>query len=74
MDDFIEQMADIIELDADEISSEHPFREYEAWDSLAVLSTLALIEEDYDVAVSNDELRGVSTLQQLWDLVQAKRD
>ena len=73
MNDFLEQMADIVEVDEDEMDVEQPFRDYEAWDSLAVLSTLALIEEDYDVVVSNEELRGVTTLKQLWDLVQSKQ-
>jgi len=73
MNDFLEQMADIVEVDEDEMDAEQPFRDYEAWDSLAVLSTLALIEEDYDVVVSNEELRGVTTLKQLWDLVQSKQ-
>lgn len=51
---FYEEMAEILDVDVSEISPTYELGE--AWDSLAIVSTIALIDELYDRAVSPDGL------------------
>lgn len=56
-----------------EFKPELRFRDLEEWDSLSALSVIAMIDEKYEVQLSGDELRSVSTLQELFDLVESKK-
>lgn len=71
--DFINHFEDV--LDSTDISSLNPetnFRELEEWSSLAALSTMAMISDEYDVSITADEMRSTTTFQQLFDLVSSK--
>lgn len=60
MSDFYEGMAEILDADASEIRPDYELGE--AWDSLAVVSTIALIDELYDRSVSPDALGQCKTV------------
>lgn len=60
MSEFYEGMAEILEVDAGEIGPDYELGE--AWDSLAIVSTIALIDEVYDKAVGADILEGCKTV------------
>lgn len=49
------------------------FRSYEEWDSIANLSVIALIDEEYDVVIENSDFKNINTLQELWDKIQQKK-
>ena len=51
---FIELIKETIEIEED-IKFIDKFREYEEWDSLAVLSMLAMINEEFDIDVWYEE-------------------
>ncbi|MGK0186241.1 MAG: acyl carrier protein [Verrucomicrobiales bacterium] len=42
------------------------------WDSLAVLSCIAFIDNDYDIRISGQELRDCETLSAIFELVRSK--
>ena len=66
MSELYDGMAEILDVDASEISPD--FEMGEAWDSLAIVSTIALIDELYDRAVSPDalgECRTVGAIEKL---------
>jgi acyl carrier protein len=69
MSEFYEGMAEILEVDASEIGPDYPLGE--AWDSLAIVSTIALIDELYDRAVSPDALGGCTTVGEIEALATA---
>ena len=48
------------------------FRELEEWDSLSALSVIAMIDEEYDIQITGADLRGVTTIKELFDLVVSK--
>ncbi len=48
------------------------FRELECWSSLTALNVLMMIDEEYGVALTADEMRKANTVQELFDLVQSK--
>ena len=69
MSDFRSGLAEVLEVDAGEL--EDGFELGELWDSLAVVSTLALIDEVHDVSVSAEDLAECKTVGDINKLVDA---
>lgn len=70
---FIEHFsAQFEETDASVFTAETKFRELDEWSSLTALSTLAMIDEEYDIQLSPAEMRTTNTIQELFDLVSSK--
>jgi acyl carrier protein len=55
------------------ILSETQFRNLESWDSLTALTLLAMIDSDYDVAISANELRMCNKASEIFDLIKKKK-
>lgn len=70
MSEFYEGLADIFEVDASEITPEFVL-DSEIWDSLAVVSTIALIDEVFDKTVSGEALSNCKTVGDLDRVAQA---
>lgn len=60
MSEFYEGMAEILDVDVSAIGPDYELGE--AWDSLAIVSTIALIDELYDRSVSPDALGECTTV------------
>lgn len=61
MSDFYEGMAEILEVDASSVHAGLALDEGN-WDSLAIVSTIALIDEIYDTAVAGEALEQCKTV------------
>lgn len=71
--EFIENFADQFdETDPAEISATTNFRELDEWSSLSALAVLGMIDDEYDVQLKGNEMRGANTIQELFDLVTSK--
>ena len=68
MDNFIEKFAEAIERDG-EIKMEDNFREYDEWNSLAYLSIIAFMDEEYGVQIEEEEFKQLKTVQDLYNAV-----
>ena len=69
MDSFIEKFADLFEdVDASTLSADTKFRELEEWDSIAALSVIGMIDEEYGVTLSAADMRACTTLVDLYRL------
>lgn len=66
MDNFLELMAEIMEVDADSISAETEFREACDFDSLMGFSMICMIEEEYGAVVAVDQFRASKTIGDLF--------
>lgn len=55
-----------------EISLSDNFRDYEDWDSLAYLSMIAALDEEFGVEIENEEFEKLETVQDLVNAVKAK--
>lgn len=55
-----------------EIELTDTFRDYEDWDSLAYLSMIAALDEEFGVEIENEEFEKLETVQDLLDAVKAK--
>jgi acyl carrier protein len=69
--EFYKTLADI--LDTDEVKPENVLKEFSEWDSLSVLSVLAMADSKYGVIIRPEEIRNVVTVADLIQLVEAKR-
>lgn len=71
--DFIQNFADQFEeTEQDVFAPETNYRDLDEWSSLIGLSVLAMIDEEYDVQLKGEEMRGTKTIQELFDLVSSK--
>lgn len=68
--EFIEKLADAIEVEAPEtLTPETNFRELDEWSSLSALSVIALADEEFDKELSGNEMRTANTIQELFDII-----
>lgn len=71
--DFINNFIDLFDdLDPTIITPETIFRDINGWSSLIALSTMSMIDDEYDVQLSADQMRRANTIQELYDLVISK--
>lgn len=68
---FYEQLAKI--LDTEEVKPQDVLKDFEAWDSLAILSVLAMADSTYGASIKAEEIRSVTTAADLANLVEAKK-
>lgn len=73
MDKFLNLVADILNREENSISFQDDFREYNEWDSLAALSFLAMINEEYDVIISRRDFDDMIILEQIYQYVENQR-
>ena len=70
---FIENFAEQFEdTDASVFTAETKYRDLDEWSSLIALSILAMVDEEYDVQLTGEEMRATNTIQELYDLVASK--
>jgi len=60
-------------LDIQEVKPENVLKDFETWDSLAILSVLAMADSKYGVSIKADEIRSVVTAGDLANLMEAKQ-
>ena len=68
---FLVDLADILELDPAQVTVDLSFVDIN-WDSLAVVSSIALIDEHFDVIISGQALDKCNNISELLELVNAK--
>ena len=72
-EEFIQEFIQALEIeDASLVQETTVFKDLEEWDSLAALSTISLIGDEFGVTINNKVLRSVETLGELYDLVIEK--
>lgn len=74
MDEFIRNFEESIEgLEPGSIGADTVMRDLRQWDSLAVLTTLAMIDAEYEVTITANELADQRTIRDLFALVESKK-
>jgi len=71
MEILTEQMLEIFEVD--EITPDIILRDLELWDSLSVISLLAVLDESYGINIEATELAEVVTVSDLFAFVEQRR-
>ena len=69
---FIDNFAGLLDATpADRIIPETKFRDLDEWSSLIALSIIAMVDEEYDVALKGDDIKNATTVRDLFDRVVA---
>lgn len=70
---FLQNFASILD-DTDEvlITSETVFRDLEEWDSLTALSLIAMVDEEYSLKLTGDDIKTSITLQDIFEKINNK--
>lgn len=69
---FLDQMRDTLDIEDRELNLDDEFRSYDEWDSLAFLSTIAMIDDEYGVVIKATEFRELVTLNDIVKAIEAK--
>ena len=62
---FLEVITEALEIEDRAIQLTDNFKEFDEWDSLAQLTLIAELDDNFGVTISTDELRKIHTLQEL---------
>jgi acyl carrier protein len=71
MNEFLPKVARILEVD--EVKETDDLKAFPQWDSLTVLSVIAMLDADYGINLRAADFQQISTVGDLWKLVQAKK-
>lgn len=56
---------------ASDFSPETRFRDNDEWGSMLALSVMAMVNEEFDVALTANEMRHAETIKDLFDIVKS---
>lgn len=74
MNEFIEKFAEIFDdIDVSSLNGNTKYRELEDWDSIAGLSVIGMVDEEYGVTFNADDMRACQTIEDLYNMVQSKK-
>ena len=71
MHDFLTKLAEILEVA--EIKETDALKDFPQWDSLAVLSVIAMLDANYGVNLRAAELNAVNSAGELFQFVESKK-
>jgi acyl carrier protein len=66
---FMEDLAAILEVDPTELHMDYGL-DRDNWDSLAIVTAIVLIDEQFGINIEGDKLRQCSSVGGLWQLIQ----
>lgn len=71
---FLKDMAELLEVDFTELGNDFELNEDDNFDSVVVVSTIALIDEHFDLTVKGRELAKVRSIGELLALITKTRE
>jgi acyl carrier protein len=73
INDFISKL-DVVfeETDLTTIKPETLFKQLEEWDSMLALSMIAMVDDEYGLKLTGDDIRTSTTIEELFSKVKAK--
>lgn len=71
---FIKLFAETLEIEDREITLNDSFREYPEWDSLALLSVIAMIDDEYDVIIEGNDFVQLKTIGDLVEAIKTAKE
>jgi len=71
MNDFLIKLAEILEVE--DVKETDDLKAFPSWDSLAVLSVIAMLDANHGVNLRAADFQPISTAGELWNLVQSRK-
>ena len=70
---FITLFQETLEIEGDnQLTKETVFRDLEQWDSLAFLSVIAMIDEEYDIVIEGNDFKKLITIGDLMEEIKKR--
>ena len=74
LNEFIKNFAEQFdETEVSEITAGTEYKNLDEWLSLIALSIIAMVDEEYDVALKGDDIRNTATIEDLFNLVKSRK-
>jgi acyl carrier protein len=74
INEFIDKFAEIFDdTDRNEFQANTKFKELDEWSSIMALNVIAMVDDEYDVLLKGDDIRGTETISQLFDIVKSRK-
>ena len=61
------------ETDSSVFTKDTIFKDLDEWSSLIALSIIAMVDEEYGVALKGDDIRSANTIEDLFEIVKSKK-
>lgn len=68
--EFIEKFAEAIDVEAGELTADTEFRNLDEWDSVAYISVIAMMDEEYDIQIEMAQFKQLKTLGAIADYIE----
>jgi acyl carrier protein len=73
LEEFLELFCDELDhTDASKITSSTDFKNIGEWDSLLALSIISMIDEEFEVLLTGNDMLNSTSLSDLYELIQTK--
>lgn len=73
LDEFVARFAEEFdETPAEQFVPSTDFKGLDEWGSLTALSIIAMVDEEFEKRVTGADLRSVTTIEELYNLIQSK--
>lgn len=73
LDEFVKKISEEFdETPVDQFTPSTNFKGLEEWSSLTALSIVGMVDDEYDKRITGADLRNVTTIEELYKLVEAK--
>lgn len=71
--DFIEKFAEQFDdVEIANLNADTKFREMDGWSSLVALMVITMIDEEYEITITGDDMKKQSTIGDLFNLVSSR--
>ena len=64
---FLELFKEVFEMEDEEVNFDDNFRDLDTWDSLTHLSLIAMLDDEYDVQIEEEELKKLNTVSDIFE-------
>ena len=66
---FVSQFKEVLDIESQEIGLDLEFRNLQEWDSLALLSVIAMIDDEYDIIIKGNSFKELKTIGDIIDYI-----
>ena len=67
---FIDLFAEALDIETSDLTVETEFRSLPEWDSMAYLSIIAMLDEEYEIQIENAEFKTLKTLSDIINYIE----
>jgi len=65
--EFIQKFKETLEIEDHEVNMDDEFRNYPEWSSLAYLSVIAMLDEEYGTQIETEDFKKLRTIRALYN-------